>query len=63
MNLTVLSRPVKLSLALFALGGTSTLFAQDVTFAGPSGCGTSNSSGTWTVPCDVTSITVEVYGV
>ena len=36
--------------------------AQDATFAGPAGCGTTGSSGTWTVPCDVTSITVEVYG-
>lgn len=38
------------------------LFAQDVILAGPSGCGSSNVTDTWTVPCDVTSIAVEVYG-
>jgi hypothetical protein len=41
---------------------TIVLFAQDVTLDGPSGCGSNGISDSWTVPCDVTSITVEVYG-
>ncbi len=36
--------------------------AQDVTFSGPAGCNGAAVSGTWTVPCDVTGITVQVYG-
>lgn len=47
-------------LLLMVLSST-TLLAQDVTLDGP-GCGSSGTSDTWTVPCDVTSITVEVYG-
>lgn len=48
---------------LFAMLITTVIYAQDVTIAGSAGCGNNTStSGTWTVPCDVTSITVEVYG-
>ncbi|HAP70341.1 MAG TPA: hypothetical protein DCR04_11565 [Flavobacteriales bacterium] len=36
-------------------------YAQDETFAGGA-CGAGAISGTWTVPCGVTSITVDVYG-
>lgn len=50
-----------LAFLLMFLFGTG-LYAQDVTFPGPSGCGASATLATWTVPCDVTSITVDVYG-
>ena len=54
---------VKGALILFVtLLSGATLYAQDATLAGPSACGGANTPGTWTVPCDVTSITVEVYG-
>lgn len=53
---------VKISLMMFSLFLTTAVFAQDVTLAGPNGCNGSATNGTWTVPCDVTSITVEVYG-
>ncbi len=36
--------------------------AQDVTLSGPGPCGSGAASGTWTVPCNVTVITIEVYG-
>lgn len=36
--------------------------AQDVTLPGAAPCNGGASSGTWTVPCDVTSVTIEVYG-
>ena len=36
--------------------------AQDETFAGPGPCGGAAVSGTWTVPCGVSSVTVEIYG-
>ncbi|MCG3167581.1 MAG: hypothetical protein POELPBGB_03375 [Bacteroidia bacterium] len=36
--------------------------AQDVTIAGPAGCNGAAVNGTWTVPCDVTAITIEIYG-
>jgi gliding motility-associated-like protein len=36
--------------------------AQDVTLNGPPACNGAAVSGTWTVPCTVTSITVAVYG-
>jgi gliding motility-associated-like protein len=36
--------------------------AQDVTLSGPGGCNGVAVSGSWTVPCDVTSITVQIYG-
>lgn len=36
--------------------------AQDVTLPGPGSCGAGPISGSWTVPCDVTSVTVQVYG-
>jgi len=35
--------------------------AQDVTFSG-SGCGGGAVSGTWTVPCGVSNVTIHVYG-
>ncbi len=38
------------------------LNAQDVTFNASTTCNGAATSGTWTVPCGVTSITVEVYG-
>lgn len=44
---------------LIAISGVQ---AQDATLAGPSSCGGTSTSGTWTVPCDVTAISVEVYG-
>ena len=47
---------------LFFLLTGAVLYAQDITLSGPVGCGSVGSSGTWSVPCDVTSITVEVYG-
>lgn len=47
---------------LMMLLSSTVVCAQDATLAGPSGCGSTGTSGTWTVPCDVTSITVEVYG-
>lgn len=49
---------------LFLLASLSslTLSAQDVTLAGPGGCNGTATSGNWTVPCGVTSITVDVYG-
>lgn len=37
-------------------------FAQDVTLSGAANCGAAAVSGTWTVPCGVTSITVVVHG-
>jgi gliding motility-associated-like protein len=45
----------------------STLFfllcrAQDVTLTGSVTCGAAAVTGTWTVPCDVTAISIEVYG-
>ena len=41
---------------------TTMIHAQDATLAGPSSCGGTSTSGTWTVPCDVTEISIEVYG-
>ncbi|MCW5906879.1 MAG: gliding motility-associated C-terminal domain-containing protein [Chitinophagales bacterium] len=37
------------------------VYAQDVTLAGPGPCNGAAVSGTWTVPCHVTSITIQVY--
>lgn len=37
-------------------------YAQDVTLAGPTQCNGTAVAGTWVVPCDVTAITIEVYG-
>jgi len=37
-------------------------FAQDVSLNGPTACNGAATTGTWTVPCGVTSIIVEVYG-
>lgn len=37
------------------------LHAQDETLGGSGACGGS-AAGNWTVPCGVTSITVDVYG-
>lgn len=36
--------------------------AQDVTLPGPGPCNASASSGSWTVPCGVTNVTIQVYG-
>lgn len=36
--------------------------AQDVTLAGPAGCNGAAVTGTWEVPCNVSAITVDVYG-
>ncbi len=36
--------------------------AQDVTLSGPGACNGTAVSGTWVVPCNVSSITVDVYG-
>jgi len=36
--------------------------AQNVTLSGPVGCGAASVAGTWTVPCNVTSISIEIYG-
>lgn len=36
--------------------------AQDESFNGSNGCNAGAVSGTWDVPCGVTSITIEVYG-
>lgn len=52
---------------LFAFIGLSVLLimsalAQDVTLPGSASCNGAAVAGTWTVPCNVTSITVEVYG-
>lgn len=53
----------KMLLMMFSLFLSGVIYAQDVTLEGSATCGNnSSSSGTWTVPCDVTSITVEVYG-
>lgn len=35
---------------------------QDVTIAGPGGCNAGAITGTWQVPCNVTAITIHVYG-
>ena len=54
---------VKGALTLFTMfvsGGL--LYAQDVILDGPAGCNAAANSGSWTVPCDVTSISVELYG-
>ena len=53
---------VKISLMMFSMLITLSVYAQDVTLEAPAACGGAATSGTWTVPCDVTSITVEVYG-
>ena len=36
--------------------------AQDVTLTGPLACNASSTSGSFTVPCNVTSMTIHVYG-
>lgn len=38
------------------------VMAQDVTLSGPVACNGAAVAGSWTVPCGVTAITVEVYG-
>lgn len=48
-------------LLLLTLSGVGAM-AQDVTLAGPGACNGAAVAGTWTVPCGVTSITVEAYG-
>lgn len=47
---------------MFLMLSAAVVQAQDDILAGPSNCGGASNSGTWTVPCDVTAITVEVYG-
>lgn len=37
-------------------------FGQDVSLAGPGACNGTAISGSWVVPCGVTSITIDVYG-
>jgi hypothetical protein len=40
-----------------------TTYAQDVTYSGASSCGAAASvSGTFTVPCNVSALTIQVYG-
>lgn len=58
-ELNVLKRAFTFLVAIFS---TTVLQAQDETLAGPSGCNGQAVNGTWDVPCDVTSITIEVYG-
>jgi len=38
------------------------LFAQNVTLSGPTACNGAAVTGSWTVPCGVTSITIDIYG-
>jgi gliding motility-associated-like protein len=45
----------------FLLFPVTIMRAQDVTFAG-AGCNGGAVSGSWVVPCGVTSITIDVYG-
>lgn len=48
---------------LFFLSGIGFLYAQSpVTITGSGTCNAAAVTGSWTVPCGVTSITVEVYG-
>lgn len=47
---------------LLSLLSITVINAQDATLNGPSACGSTAISDTWTVPCDVTTISVEVYG-
>jgi gliding motility-associated-like protein len=51
-----------ITLTLLVLLGAAITNAQDVTIAGPAACNGAAVSGTWTVPCDVTAITIEIYG-
>lgn len=53
--------PVLIFLLSFFSGLGSWVFSQDVIMPGSASCGAGAVSGTWTVPCDVASITVEVY--
>ena len=62
MNKSYHLNMVKMSLTLFSFLLTVGVNAQDATLAGPTGCNAPATSGTWTVPCDVTAITIEVYG-
>lgn len=57
------NRIKKLYTILWILGLISgSTKGQDVTIAGPGGCNGAAVTGTWTVPCDVTAITIEIYG-
>lgn len=51
--------PILLTVSLL-IGGT--VRAQDVVIAGPGGCNGAAISGSWTVPCGVSAVTVELYG-
>ncbi len=51
-----------ITILLFVLFSFFNATAQDETLNGAANCNAAAASGTWTVPCGVTSITVEVYG-
>lgn len=57
-----MKRAIYLGVLLLVMLCTVTAMAQDVTLAGPAACNGAAVSGSWVVPCGVTSITVEVYG-
>ncbi len=54
-----MKKPLAIFCMLFTL---LTALAQDVTFSGSGTCGAGPVTGTWQVPCNVTAITVDVYG-
>ena len=60
LHLNIMKKFSTLSLLLLFI--VSVVNAQDVTIAGPGGCNGAAVSGTWIVPCDVTAITIEIYG-
>ncbi len=49
-------------MVIMAMLCSSVTLAQDVTFSGPAGCGAAAVTGSWTVPCGITSVTIDVYG-
>jgi hypothetical protein len=49
------------SLCVFLLVFKTT-YAQDVTYSGAVSCGAAAVSGTFTVPCNVSALTIQVYG-
>jgi hypothetical protein len=51
-----------LTLSILFIFWAITVKAQDVTLNGPTACNGAAIVGTWTVPCGVTSITVDIYG-
>jgi len=52
----------KLTALVLSILISITVMAQDVTLPGATGCGAAAVTGTWTVPCGVTNVTIEVYG-